>query len=136
MLCHAESASLTLAKPLCHAERTTVLHCAASLRREGGFTLCTNAAHNECAQCCAQRAAQSAQHAQRRTHHEHAQRMHNESAQWKRTMSAQCPLQAFFLHGGRNTARNVRHDTFPHYTTRHARGLDTHATRSSKERFW
>ena len=45
-LCHAGIASLTLAKPLCHAERTMVLHCAASLRREGGFTLCTTAAHN------------------------------------------------------------------------------------------
>ena len=68
-LCHARIASLTLAKSLCHAERTMVLHCAASLFSKEAPALCTQ----RCAQCCAQRAAQSAQHAQRKAHNEHAQ---------------------------------------------------------------
>ena len=54
-LCHAEIASLTLAKPLRHAERTTVLHCAASLLSKAGRALCT--------QCCAQHCAQQGPYA-------------------------------------------------------------------------
>ena len=84
-LCHAGIAPLTLAKPLCRAERTTVLHCAASLRRRSGFTLCTTAAHNECAQRAHNIFTQSAQHAQRKrtmnAHIERTMKKHTEHAQ-------------------------------------------------------